>query len=325
MILISGGEVHFFVKVKELSQFCHNKVICQTSVVAENSFRTVLKEKILLKQRYVYVHRWLVCSTLFCLLKSHFSFTEPEHWKHVHNGAAETVEISSPELSIDIPNICELPLTSLNWEDVKLPVDIVLFTEEDDEFLSCFAHLKKPERSYHISVGFVYFGFMEDNWGHKIETALMRCSKGHDGPGGALSAAKDAILLLRPKALISVGACRGLNSTKVKLGDIVVSSKLITPAFQIPPKRNMNKVIRNIADGWKPPLKNANGYKPKVHLGALLSISEANKDIISRYPEAIGVEEEAGGENHNNYKDEPGTFQQCIKFPFLFEHVACGK
>ncbi|CAH3157823.1 unnamed protein product [Pocillopora meandrina] len=220
---------------------------------------------------------------------------EPEHWKHVHNGAAETVEISSPELSIDIPNICELPLTSLNWEDVKLPVDIVLFTVEDDEFLSCFAHLKKPERSYHITVGFVYFGFMEDDWGHKIETALMRCSKGHDGPGGALSAAKDAILLLRPKALISVGACRGLNSKKVKLGDIVVSSKLITPAFQIPPGRNMNKVIRNIADGWKPPLKNANGYKPKVHLGALLSISEANKDIISRYPEAIGVEEEAGG------------------------------
>ena len=235
------------------------------------------------------------------------------------------MEISSPELSIDIPNICELPSTLLNWEDVKLPVDIVLFTVEDDEFLSCFAYLKKPKRSYHISAGFVYSGFMEDNWGHKIETALMRCSKGHDGPGAALSAAKDAILLLRPKALISVGACCGLNSIKVKLGDIVVSSKLITPAFQIPPGVNMNKVIRNIADGWKPPLKNANGYKPKVHLGALLSISEANRDIISRYPEAIGVEEEARGENHNNYKDEPGTFQQCIKFPFLFEYVACGK
>lgn len=180
----------------------------------------------------------------------------------------------------------------------------MLFTVEDDEFLSCFAYLKKPKRSYHISAGFV--------------------SKGHDGPGAALSAAKDAILLLRPKALISVGACCGLNSTKVKLGDIVVSSKLITPAFQIPPRRNMNIVIRNIADGWKPPLKNANGYKPKVHLGALLSISAANKDIISRYPEAIGVEEEAGGENHNNYKDEPGTFQQCIKFPFRSGIVFAG-
>lgn len=61
MILISGGEnhfmvpeVHFFVKVKKLSQFCH-KVICQASVVSENSFRTVLKEKILHKQHYVYV------------------------------------------------------------------------------------------------------------------------------------------------------------------------------------------------------------------------------------------------------------------------------
>ena len=61
MILIIRGEnhimvpeVHSFVKVKELSQFCH-KVICQTSVVSENSFRNVLKEKIIHKQHYVYV------------------------------------------------------------------------------------------------------------------------------------------------------------------------------------------------------------------------------------------------------------------------------
>ena len=255
-----------------------------------------------------------------------FRITEPNLYRQAQSGAAENAKISPPELSFEIPEISELPEISSDWENDKLPIDILLFAVKDDEFLSCFAYLKEPiVTSYHRITGRVYFSSIEDERGHKIELALMRCSKYQDGPGGALSAAKDAISLLRPKALFSVGACHSLKDTKVKLGDVVVSSKLITPAFQMPPSRNMNIVIRNIADGWKPPLKNANGYKPKVHLGALLSISAANKDIISRYPEAIGVEEEAGGENHNNYKDEPGTFQQCIKFPFLFEHVACGK
>ena len=33
---------------------------------------------------------------------------------------------------------------------------------------------------------------------------------------------------------------------------------------------------------------------------AVLSISEANRDMIRKHPEAIAVEMEGGGENHNN-------------------------
>ena len=51
----------------------------------------------------------------------------------------------------------------------------------------------------------------------------MRCSKGSDVPGGSLSVLKDAILLMRPKAIFSVGACSGLNREEVKLGDVVGS------------------------------------------------------------------------------------------------------
>lgn len=160
-----------------------------------------------------------------------------------------------------------------------------------------------------MDTGFVYFSSMVDEQGHKIKIALMRCLKGHDGPRGALSAAKDAIFLLKPKALFSVGACTGLNSTVVKLGDVVVSSKLITPTFQIPPKRNINNLITDIAYGWKAPLQNAKGFNAKIHTGVLLSLSEANKDIIRRYPEAIALEKDGGGENHNTYKDELRTFQ----------------
>ncbi|XP_022809648.1 uncharacterized protein LOC111346641 [Stylophora pistillata] len=124
----------------------------------------------------------------------------------------------------------------------------------------------------------------------------MRCSKGSDVPGGSLSAAKDAISLLRPKATFSVGACSGLNNREVELGDVVVSSKLITAAHQTPPSRNIGNLIKHVADGWKAPFQNANECNAKVHCdGVVLSIPEVNKEIIDRHPEAIAVEMEGGG------------------------------
>lgn len=250
----------------------------------------------------MYVHMWSVCSSLICHLKSHCSFTEPKLYQHAHNGATENAEISTPELSVKIQKISELSVPSFCWKNDRLPIDVVLFTVKDDEFLSCLAYLKEPIfKSFHKSTGYVHFGSMGDHCGHKMKIALMRCSKGHDGPGGALSAAKDAISLLRPKALFSVGACNGAKNTKVKLGDVVVSSKLITLDFQIPPRSNISNLIRTIAHGWKPPVRNANECKPKVYSGAFLSISKANKDKISLFPKAIAVEKNGGGENHTKY------------------------
>ena len=150
-------------------------------------------------------------------------------------GNSSPPELSPPELSVKLPELSDLCTTFNPWETVELPVDILLLTVEDCEFLSCFAYLKEPSKSYHISTGYVYFGCMGDDQGKKMKIALMRCSKGPDVPGGSLSVSKDAILLLRPKAIFSVGACSGLNSKKVKLGDVVVSAKLITAATKLLP------------------------------------------------------------------------------------------
>ncbi|XP_066025384.1 NLR family CARD domain-containing protein 3-like [Pocillopora verrucosa] len=212
------------------------------------------------------------------------------------NTSAQTGNSSPPELSVKLPELSDLPTISNPWETVELPVDILLLTVEDCEFLSCFAYLKKPFKSYHISSGPVYFGFMGDDQGKKMKIALMRCSKGLDAPGGSLSVSKDAILLLRPKAIFSVGACSGLNSKKVKLGDVVLSAKLITASLKTPPSRGIGNLIKHVADGWKAPLHNADEYNAKVHCdGVVLSISEANRDMIRKHPEAIAVEMEGGG------------------------------
>ena len=217
------------------------------------------------------------------------------------NTSAQTGNSSPPELSVKLPELSDLPTISNPWETVELPVDILLLTVEDCEFLSCFAYLKKPIKSYHISTGFVYFGCMGDVQGKEMKIALIRCPKSTDAPRGLFSVSKDVILLLRPKAIFSVGACSGLNNKKVKLGDVVVSAKLITAAHKTPPGRDISNLIKHVADGWKAPLQNVDECNAKVHCdGVVLSISEVNRDMISQYPEAIAVEMEGGGENYNN-------------------------
>ncbi|XP_066024109.1 NLR family CARD domain-containing protein 3-like isoform X2 [Pocillopora verrucosa] len=235
-------------------------------------------------------------------MENSFEVSEQNSWEREtvlmpgENTSAENGNGSPPELSVKLPKLCDLPAISSSWETVELPVDILLLAVEDCEFLSCFAYLKEPFKSYHISTGPVYFGSMGDDQGKKMKIALMRCSKGPDVPQGALSVSKDAILCLRPRAIFSVGACRGLNSKKVKLGDVVVSAKLITAEYTTPPSRDIGKLIKHVADGWKAPLQNSDEYNAKVHCdGVVLSISEANRDMIREHPEAIAVEMEGGG------------------------------
>ena len=214
---------------------------------------------------------------------------------------AQTSSGSPPELTVNIAKFSDLPITSTPWKTIELPVDFLLLTLEDCEFLSCFAYLKEPFKSYHIDTGYVYFGCMGDDQGKMMKIALMRCFKGPDVPGGFLPVSKDAIVLLRPKAIFFVGTCSGLNSKRVKLGDVVVSAKVISDAYKTLPSRDIGNLIKHTTDGWKAPLQNAEDYNAKVHCdGVVLSISEAKRDIIGQHPEAIAIDMEGGGENHNN-------------------------
>ena len=233
-------------------------------------------------------------------LKLQPSFSETA-MKLAKNESAQTGDSSPPELSVKLPKLSDLPTTSSHWGTVELPVDILLSTVEDCEFLSCFAYLNEPFKSYNKSIGYVYFGCMGGDQGKKMKVALMKCSKGPDVPGGSLSVSKDAILVLRPKVVFSVGACSGLNSKKVKLGDVVVSAKVITDAYKTFPSRDIGNLIKRVANGWRAPLQNADEYNAKVHCDEVfLSISEANRDLIRKYPEASAIEMEDGGENHSN-------------------------
>lgn len=185
-----------------------------------------------------------------------------------------------PPLSIELPKIRDLPKKSKPWNDDHLPVDILLLTVEDCEFLACYYYLRNPFKSYHRSLGPVYFGNMGDEE-KPLKVALMRSSD----PGGS----QNAVTQLRPRAIYSSGFCSGVNQEKTKLGDVVVSSKLTTDAYN----------MRSVADGWEPPLENPEAQEVKVHFdGEILSCPGALQAEQQRmlYPKAIAVEMDGKGE-----------------------------
>lgn len=161
----------------------------------------------------------------------------------------------------------------------------------------------------------------------------MKCSKGSANPGSSLSVVKDAVRVLRPRAVFSVGACSGLNCEKSKLGDVVVSAKLITPSYKTPPGRDIGNLIRHIADGWKAPLEKPDEQEVRVHCdGVVLSIQMSDsggwphEEILKRYPEATAVETEAGGKNFNHLLDRCSIFFLLwCKMSFCFNTIKFQK
>ena len=158
-----------------------------------------------------------------------------------------------PPLSIEVPKMSDLPNKSKPWSDVHLPVDILLLTVEDCEFLACYAFLENSFKSYHQNLGFMYFGTVGEGGQEALKVALMKCYKGSSGPGGSLVTVKNAVAQLRPKAVFTVGYCRGLNPQDTKLGDVVVSSKLTTEDFTTPVRKNIGNLILFSSEGWDPP------------------------------------------------------------------------
>lgn len=204
-----------------------------------------------------------------------------------------------PSLRIEVKKLSDLPRTSKQWGDVHLPVDILLLTVENCEFMACHYYLRDAFRSYSQSLGFVYFGNMGDQdkpW----KVALVKCSKGSSDPGGSQTTVTNAVTLLRPKITFCVGFCKGLNHESTNLGDVVISCKLTTETYKTPVSRNVGNLVRNLADGWHPPLDCPEALREvKVHCdGEILSCPGALSDEqhTKMNPEAIAVEMEGKGE-----------------------------
>ena len=202
----------------------------------------------------------------------------------------------------------DLLARSIPWDQVELPVDVLLLTVEDCEFLACVSYLNKGfYKSYHIKPGNVYFGEIGKKGQDTLKIALMKSLK---GPIDALTTVNNAVEVLSPKAVIWVGFCRGLNAKKVKLGDVVVSSKLRMYANDKVTDKGIedrndavpsSKRFLSAGHGWKPPLKNMAELKVDVKNGVILSgpkevdSKKLHAELTGRFGEAIAIDMEGEG------------------------------
>ena len=226
-----------------------------------------------------------------------------------------------PKISVNLSELNELSQSTKPWSEVQLPVDILLLTVKEVEFLSCCYYLNELFKSYHTGLGSVYFGSTGEDKDDKLKVALMKCSEGSKVPGGALTVVKNAVTQLRPKAVFSVGHCGGMNQESTKLGDVVVSEKLTTFSYQkvtkdgkkfcgftTPVSRDITELIECASYGWNPPLENPKERKVEVLCGEVLSGTEVvqaewrREELVKSFPEAIAIETEGEGKISFSYE-----------------------
>ncbi|XP_067054332.1 death domain-containing ATP nucleosidase-like isoform X8 [Acropora muricata] len=221
---------------------------------------------------------------------------------------------SPPETKKTLPKPSKLLIAGLKWEDADLPIDILLLTAKECEFLSCVECLSGRFSSFKRGLGNVYFGKI-GNGDDKLKIAVIQCEKGSGGPQGSCLLASTGIRELKPKAVICVGYCAGLQGKKVKFGDVIISAKLATYApikitedkiiergVQVPAGARLSEIIKSANYGWEAPLKKPEELDVEVHKDALLlsgpevvSNDEERAKLLGRFPDAMGVEMEGEG------------------------------
>ena len=207
-----------------------------------------------------------------------------------------------PQLSFKLKKPGDVPKSTKTWSDDHLPIDILLLTAESCDFLSCFSFLDQPFKCYKREIGYVYFGCMGDvSDQEKLKVALINCSKGAAAPGGSLTVVLNAVKVLQPKAVFSVGTCISLGLEKARMGDVVISSKLSTAeGFITPGSPLLGNLAQDAPYGWDAPLKNPEEWEVEVHCsGDILSQSLTekceNRNISEQYPKAVAIETEGEG------------------------------
>ena len=160
-----------------------------------------------------------------------------------------------PTLGVKLPKRSDLPKETKPWSDVKLPVDILLLTLEDCEFLSCYVHLINTYKSYHKDLGFVFFGTMGEGGEEQLKVALTRWSEGSSCPDYSQITSRNAVMQLRPRAVFSVSYCVSLDPEDTKLGDVLVVNDLGTANndFGTTATRDLSNLLRRSADGQNSP------------------------------------------------------------------------
>lgn len=193
-------------------------------------------------------------------------------------------------MSLTVPKMSDVKVSLKNYGDVQFPIDILLLTVEEFEFLSSFANLKNPFVSHDQDVGDVYFGEIG-----QLRVALVR-SHGNTTPVDYALSFQNAIIKMRPKVVFLVGVCGSLDAAKARIGDVLITSKLGTYSprgMRALESNRSSSLVRFVGEGWMAPLQDPDDREVRIHRGGvLLCVQDRNmsEELIQSYPDAFAIE-----------------------------------
>ena len=199
--------------------------------------------------------------------------------------------------------------TKISWRQAtENETDVLLIAVNDNEFRPIYEILPEPEEADSgTNLTEAYFATIGKN-----RVALVRSGQGTGGKTGIQATLTDALSQLKPKVVIGVGMCYGMEKGKQKCADVIVSKKLATygprrvnsdgsvypRGVQIECDPRLVRLFSNTM-GWKGPCPKQ--IKPDIQSGLIISGPELldNKDrkeeLKKMYPEALGGEMEGEG------------------------------
>ena len=185
--------------------------------------------------------------------------------------------------------------------DIPLPVDVVLLTVTNCEFLACYSLLINPVRCWFNDIGYVYFGSEGEGQEERVKTAIVRCLDDSNSKYLFFANALNVAPVLRPKAFMCVGTCRSLKPKKAKLGHVVVSTILndVSTGMRGYVSRRFLQLTNHVSDGFKAPLQDPKRFNFEVHCGEFLcaseqTLSDFRQNQQAQNSQAIAIE--MGGE-----------------------------
>ncbi|MCW3108588.1 MAG: Nucleoside phosphorylase-like protein [Segetibacter sp.] len=103
-------------------------------------------------------------------------------------------------------------------------IDILLLTATDVE-TQCLHEQMMPEDGIILKVGIDVHTYFIGNFGN-YRVLHTQCKAGSATLGGSAVVTAHAINLIKPKAILMIGIAFGLNKTKQKIGDVLISESL---------------------------------------------------------------------------------------------------
>lgn len=139
---------------------------------------------------------------------------------------------------------------------------------------------------------------------------MVQSEMGSGGPGGSLLTVQEGIRALSPSAVMMVGVAFGVNEQKQHIGDILISSRLLTYELQrvsttssgdlrIVPRGNRPEASTRLLDKFQSGLLDWKGANVKFGLilsgDKLVDNLDFRQQLLELGPEAIGGEMEGAG------------------------------